>query len=139
MAIPIAWLGTRFGRRRTLAVGYLLMGVAAVIGLVITTKEQGAVLFFLAGVGNSAAVVLAIPLMADLIPRQQMGAGAGLLAAAGALAAPLASLIAGGLSEAFGPRAIFAVMAGMVLVAMLLLGWVHTPREALADDAGLNP
>lgn len=139
MAIPIAWLSTRFGRRRTLAVGYMLMGVAAVIGLVITTKEQGAVLFFLAGVGNSAAVVLAIPLMADLIPRQQMGAGAGLLAAAGALAAPLASFVAGGFSEVFGPRAIFAVMAVMVLIAIMLLLWVHTPREALAEGVALNP
>lgn len=139
MAVPVAWLGTRFGKRRTLAAGYVLMGVAAVVGLVITTREQGAVLFFLAGVGNSAAVVLAIPLMADLIPRQQMGAGAGLLAAAGALAAPLASFVAGGFSEVFGPRAIFAVMAGMVLIAIVLLFGVHTPREALAGEVTASP
>ena len=134
MAVPAAWLGTRFGKRRTLAAGYVLVGVAAAIGLVITTKEQGAMLFFLAGLGNSAAVVLAIPLLADLIPRQQMGAGAGLLAAAGALAAPLASFVAGGLADVFGPRAIFAVMGVMVGIAIVLLLGVRTPREVLAEE-----
>lgn len=130
MAIPAGWLGTRFGKRRVLGAGYAAMGVAAVAGLFITTRDQGALLFFLAGIGNSAAVVLAIPIMADLVPRQYMGAATGLLAASGAIAAPLASLVAGTLSEAYGPRAIFGVMAVMVVMALLLLQGVQTPEEA---------
>ena len=130
MAIPAGWLGTRFGKRRVLGAGYAAMGVAAVAGLLITTKEQGALLFFLAGIGNSAAVVLAIPIMADLVPRRHMGVATGLLAGAGAIAAPLASLAAGGLSQIYGPRAIFAVMAVMVVMALLLLLGVQAPDEA---------
>jgi MFS family permease len=136
MAIPVAWLGNRIGKRRVLAMGYAIMGLAAVIGLVITTKEQGAVLFFLAGVGNAAAVVLAIPMMADLVPRQHMGVATGLLAAAGSVAAPLASVVGGSLSDLYGPRAIFGVMAVMTLIAIGLLTTVRTPREIVAEEPG---
>ena len=44
-ALPVAWLGERFGKRRVIAAGYAVMAVAAVGGLLVTTKEQGAVVF----------------------------------------------------------------------------------------------
>jgi MFS family permease len=134
-AIPVARLGTRFGKRPVLFVGCVMMAIAAVIGLLITTKEQGIVLFLLAGIGNSAAVVLAIPMMADLVPKQHMGAATGVLAAAGSVAAPLASLVAGGLSDTYGPRVIFAVMAVMVSLAALLLLWIQVP-QGTGDESG---
>lgn len=132
LAIPTGLLGTRFGKRRVLAAGYVIMGLAALSGLVITTKEQGAVLFFLAGVGNAATIVLRIPLLADLVPRHHMGAAAGALAASSSIAAPLASVVAGGLSEIYGPRAIFGVMAAMTCVALVLLPGVRNPGPARA-------
>lgn len=127
LAIPMGWLGTRFGKRRVIGTGYAIMGLAALAGLVITTREQGAVVFLLAGIGNAATIVLAIPLMADLVPRQHMGLAAGALAGASSVAAPLASLVAGGLAQVYGPRAIFAVMAAMTCAALVLLLGVRTP------------
>jgi MFS family permease len=120
-AIPIGKLADRFGKRRVLGAGYLIMLLAALGGMVITTIPQGVVLFLVAGVGSAASVVLAIPLLADLVPRSQIGGAAGILAASGSLAAPLASLAAGGLSDLYGPRAIFAFMAAAVVGALLLL------------------
>jgi predicted MFS family arabinose efflux permease len=73
--------------------------------------------------------------MADLVPKQHMGAATGLMAAAGSVAAPLASLLAGALSDVYGPRAIFAVMAGMTVLAIILLTWVDKPREASGGEA----
>jgi MFS family permease len=134
-AVPMGLLGTRFGKRRMIAAGYVIMALAALIGLVITTKEQGAALFLLAGVGNAASMVLTIPLLADLVPRHHMGAAAGLLASATGLAAPLSSLVAGTLADVYGERAIFAVMAVMVLIALGLLSGVHEP--AAAEPAAL--
>jgi maltose/moltooligosaccharide transporter len=134
-AIPAGWLASRIGKKRVLAVGYAMMAASAIAGLFITTKEQGAVLFFAAGIGNSATV-LAIPIMADLVPRQHMGVGTGMLAASGSVAAPLASLVAGGLSEIYGPRAIFAVMAVTVAIAIALLPLVRPPPTlAVADES----
>ena len=127
LALPMGWLGNRWGKRRVISAGYAIMGCAALAGLVITTKEQGAVVFFLAGVGNAASMVLTIPLLADLVPRHQMGAAAGILAASGSLAAPVASLVAGGLSDLYGPRAIFALMAAMIALALVLMPFVRRP------------
>jgi len=129
MAIPIGYFATRFGKRRTIAAGYAIMGCAALAGLVITTREQGAVVFLLAGIGNAAGMVLTIPLLADLVPRHHMGKATGALAASGSIAAPLASLAAGALSDTFGPRAIFGLMAGMVCAALVILPLIRTPSE----------
>jgi MFS family permease len=103
---------------------------------VITTVAQGVVVFLLAGVGNAASVVLTIPLLADLVPRRHMGAATGLLAASGSVAAPVASLVAGGLSDVFGPRAIFALMTAMIGLALALMPAVRVPAapEAVGGE-----
>jgi len=121
LAWPMAWLGNRHGKRRTIAGGLVVMGLAALSGLIITTKSEGAIVFLLAGVGNAAILVLIVPLLAELVPRSRMGAATGLLAAAGSAAAPAASLVGGALADLFGPRAIFGLMAVMVFVALALL------------------
>jgi MFS family permease len=138
-ALPVGWLGTRYGKRRVLALGYVLMGGAALLGLVITTKEQGALVFVLAGIGNAASTVLTVPLLADLVPRQRMGVASGLLAASGSVAAPLASLVAGALADAFGPRAIFALMAAMVTLALVLLPSTRAPAGPVPPAASWRP
>jgi MFS family permease len=117
------------------------MCLAALAGLVVTTKEQGAAVFLLAGLGNAAGVVLTLPLLADMVPRHHMGKATGLLAAAGSVAAPLSSLVAGSLADHYGPRAIFAVMAVMVALALAALpatlaGPRSTRRLATALSAG---
>jgi MFS family permease len=129
-AMPVGWLGNRYGKRRIISAGYAVMGLAGLAGMVISTKEQGAILFLLAGIGNAAAVVLTVPLMADLVPRRHMGAATGAIAAAGSFAAPIASFVGGALSDTFGPRAIFSVMFVMTLAALALMPFVKYPDPA---------
>jgi Na+/melibiose symporter-like transporter len=136
LAIPMGKLGDQVGKRRVLGAGYAVIAAAALGGLVITTREQGAAVFLLAGVGNAAMAVLQIPLLADLVPRQHMGTATGALAASGSVAAPLASLAAGGLSDLYGPRAIFAMMSALVFAALLLLPATRLPRPAEAESPG---
>jgi MFS family permease len=130
LAIPMGWLGDRYGKRRVISAGFALMGLMALAGLVITTVEQGAVVFLLAGVGNAASVVLAVPLLADLVPRRHMGMATGVLAASGSVAGPLASLAAGALSDLYGPRVIFGLMAAMIALALTLLPAVRPPATS---------
>jgi MFS family permease len=141
VAAPMARLGDRYGKRRVIAAGYALMGIVALLGLVITSREQGALIFLLAGVGNGASLVLTVPLLADLVPRPHVGAATGLLAASGSVAAPFASLLAGHLADVYGLRAIFAIMAAMVALALLVLSAVRPPPalEPLADTPGPRP
>jgi maltose/moltooligosaccharide transporter len=137
-AIPMGWLGTRFGKRRVISAGLALMAIAALAGLFVTTKEMGALVFVLAGVGNAGTIVLRIPLLADLVPRHHMGVAVGFLAASGSVAAPFATFVAGGLADmGYGPRAAFAVMAAMTCVAIALMPLARKPngpanRAALA-------
>lgn len=135
LAIPMGRLGDRFGKRRVIGAGYAIMAYAALAALVITTKEQGAAVFLLAGIGNAAIIVLMIPLLADLVPRHYMGAATGALAASGSLAAPLSSLAAGALSDLYGPRAMFGLMAAMVLVALALMPATRAPARIYEEAA----
>ena len=127
LALPMGWLGDRYGRKRVMTAGYAIVGLCGLAGLVITTKEQGAVVFLLAGVGNAASMVLTIPLLAELVPAPRIGAATGILAASGSVAAPLASLVGGALSDVYGPRAIFGLMAAMIALALLLMSGVRHP------------
>ncbi|GIW05513.1 MAG: hypothetical protein KatS3mg060_0318 [Dehalococcoidia bacterium] len=120
-AIPAGLLGTRLGKRRVLAAGYAILAIAALFALVITTREQGALVFLFAGIGNAASMVLTVPLLADLVPRHQMGTATGVLAACTSLSAPLSSLVSGALADALGPRSIFLLMTVLTLAALALL------------------
>jgi MFS family permease len=138
LAVPAGRLGAKLGRRRVISAGYIVMGMAALGGLFITTKEQGALLFLAAGAGNAAIMVLTLPFLAELVPPHHMGAATGVLAAAGSLAAPLTSLLAGGLAGLYGPRVVFAVMAVGVVAALLLIQRIQVPTagEAAPRPAG---
>jgi maltose/moltooligosaccharide transporter len=136
LAFPAAWLGNRCGKRLVIGIGYAIMACAALAALAITTVEQGVAVFVLAGIGNAASAVLMLPLLGDLVPRHHMGAATGALAASGSLAAPLASLLAGHLADLYGPRAIFAFMVVMVVLALLLILTVRPPRT---EGAGGEP
>src|SRR5581483_8987831 len=63
LAFPVAWLGNRLGKRRVIGSGYAIMVGAALAGLAITTVEQGAVIFVIAGIGNAGSSVLMLPLL----------------------------------------------------------------------------
>ena len=58
-------------------------------------QGAGGVVFLLAGTGNAATMVLTLPILAELVPRRHIGLANGIQAAAGSVAAPLASLAAG--------------------------------------------
>ncbi|MFN8525807.1 MAG: MFS transporter [Chloroflexota bacterium] len=130
LAIPMGWLGDVIGKRPVMVLGYVLMIVTAIAAMIVSTIPEGVGLFLFAGVGNSAVMVMTLPLLADLVPRDRIGAAAGLLAAAGSIAAPFSSLVAGALSDVYGPRAIFVVMAVMVAAALVFI------RGAQNNDGG---
>jgi Na+/melibiose symporter-like transporter len=126
-ALPMAKLGNRYGKRKIIGAGYLIIACSALTGLFITTKEQGAIVFIIAGAGSAASEVLMIPLLSDLVPRRHIGVATGLLAGSGSVAAPASSLVAGHLADLYGPRIIFLVMSITVIIALCLLPFARPP------------
>jgi MFS family permease len=139
MALLMGYLGPRIGKRRVLGLAFTIVAVSAAMGLVITTVQQAAMLFLMIGIGNAACLVLTIPLLADLVPRHHMGAATGLLAAAGAIAAPLSGLVARSLADSVGPRAIFLVTFVAVIIALGFLTRLRVPVITPAQHTSPAP
>jgi MFS-type transporter involved in bile tolerance (Atg22 family) len=142
-AIVFGKLSKRLGTRRVLAIGWALLAVSAVAGVLVTSLTEIFVVVVVAGIGNGAATAVSWPLLTALIPPEETGVFAGLKAAAESIAIPLSVVVA---SEVFLPRfgyrGIFAMLAlNIVLALVLLVRYVHVPRAAepvLASLPGLD-
>jgi MFS family permease len=131
-AVGFGRLADRVGPKAVLALGWGLLAVSAVAGVLVQTLAQTVVVVVVAGIGNGAATASNWPLLADLIPPEQTGVFAGLKAAAESIAIPLSVVVA---AEVFLPRlgyrGIFAMLAVTIIVALtLLLRFVDAPAEA---------
>src|SRR5439155_1420112 len=110
--------------------------VAAFGGTFIRDLPETIVVVVLAGVGNGAQTAVSWPLLTTLIDPDESGIFAGLKAAAESVAIPLSVFVA---AEVFlnpralnlGYRGIFFMLAiNMVLALILLIAFVHPPRDA---------
>jgi Na+/melibiose symporter-like transporter len=131
-AIVFGKLSTRLGTRRVLAIGWALLAVSAVGGVLVTSLSEVIVVVVVAGIGNGAATAVTWPLLTALIPPEKSGVFAGLKAAAESIAIPLSVVVASELFlPRFGYRGIFAMLAlNIVLALVLLIRFVHVPRAA---------
>jgi maltose/moltooligosaccharide transporter len=131
-AVGFGKLADRIGTRLVLAIGWGLLAVSAVGGVLITTLAQTIGIVVLAGVGNGAATAANWPLLTALIPPEKTGVFAGLKAAAESIAIPLSVVVAAEVFlPHFGYRGIFAMLAITIVVALvLLLRFVRVPPAA---------
>src|SRR6266508_2674430 len=131
-AAAVAWgkVADRVGTKPVLAAGWALLGVAAIGGVLVTTLGQTLVVVVIAGIGNGAATAIAWPLLASLVPPQQVGVFAGLKAAADSIAIPLSVVVAAEVFlPRFGYRGIFAMLAVFTFIALaMLISLVRVPK-----------
>jgi MFS family permease len=121
-AVGFGKLADRIGTRLVLAMGWGLLAVSAVGGVLITSLAQKIGIVLVAGVGNGAATAANWPLLTALIPPEKTGIFAGLKAAAESIAIPLFVVVAAEVClPHFGYRGIFAMLAINIVVALVLL------------------
>ena len=120
-AYPFGWLGARYGNRRMIVVGTVLLIAAALIGLVVPSYFWLFPLAVLAGCGFSATTVLTYPYLSQLVPGSKIGAFTGLQTAFSAVAVPLSAGLTALLIGLFGWRSIFAMLAAMMVVDVYFL------------------
>lgn len=139
VALPFApfigWLSDRVGRKRCLALCYLLSGM----GMLILTVS-GAVWHFWASsilvtvVGSSMSVGLAQ--VADIVPRETLDTGISVYSSTSFIGGIVGFASAGYIMQLVGMQQTLVLSAGLSLVAVVLLMFVRTQRpEAVVTSA----
>ena len=141
-AIPSGWLGDRFGRKRFLALGLVLVGVFALLAASAQTVPQ--LLFYLTflGIGNGMRLVMYGPYLADLIPAERVGEFTGLSASAETIGVFLAAILTGALINlnvfGWGYRTVFVLTGIFVLLGFVAVLFVAPKLPALRRRLPLN-
>ncbi|MCR6732731.1 MAG: MFS transporter [Afipia sp.] len=120
-AYPAGVLSDRFGRTGLLALGIVCLIVADLVlalGTSITLVMAGVVFW---GLHMALTQGLFASLIADTAPDDLRGTAFGVFNFAGGIAMLVASVLAGGLWEAYGPAATFLAGAGFSTVALICL------------------
>jgi maltose/moltooligosaccharide transporter len=121
-ALVFGKVADRIGMRAVLAIGWSLLSLSALAGVLITTLPETLAVVLLAGVGNGAAMAVSWPMLSALIPAEKTGVFAGLKAAAESIAIPLSVVVAAEVFlPHFGYRGIFAMLALSIITALVLL------------------
>ncbi|MGN6700399.1 MAG: MFS transporter [Thermomicrobiales bacterium] len=129
-AYPAGYLGDHYGKKPVQSAGLLFYGVAILISSQARTMEQILPAIVFVGLGNTIPTVLALPMLADLIPKRRAGEFTGLGSMLWSLCQPLGALIGGALADASGGYRLTFIFAGvMMLVSCVLLQTVR-PRAA---------
>jgi maltose/moltooligosaccharide transporter len=122
--IPMGWLTDRLGTKTILVASLVLIGIASLNGLWVSTLGQITAVLFVAGLGNAAQSAASYPLMTQLVPSEEVGFYTGLQTMALSIAQPLTVLVTGELINQGSYRVIFAVCAGCMLAALAVLTMV---------------
>ncbi|HET8628387.1 MAG TPA: MFS transporter [Thermomicrobiales bacterium] len=130
-AYPAGYLGDRYGKKVVQSAGLLFYGVAILVSSQVRTLEQILPAIVFVGLGNTIPTVLAMPMLADLIPKARAGEFTGLGSMLWSLSQPLGALIGGALADASGGYRLTFVFAGlMMFVSFALLQTVRTGSRA---------
>lgn len=136
-AVPSGYIAGKFGRRRTILVGLVVIGVLALIVRLIpisflTSGFVLQVLLALIGIGWALINVNSLAMVVDIAPQTELATYTGLYYFASTSAAVLGPFIAGFLIDALGKDygVIFAIAAVMFAIAFLLMLGVRRGERA---------
>ena len=123
MSLPAGFIATRFGRKKTIITGLLMLAVFwLAIFFVQSMLFVYAALVF-SGIGWALVNINSLPIVVDLAPAAKVGSYTGLYYFFSMLAAALAPPIVGRLMDSFGLSVMFIFTpAFMLLAALFVLG-----------------
>lgn len=124
-AIPSGFIATRFGRKKTISVGVVGMGIVLASFTFIEPLLMVAGLLLVAGAFWALVNINSYPMVADMAKEGQIGTYTGLYYFFSALAAILAPPAAGLFMDVLGLRALFAFATAAFIAAYVLLGKVN--------------
>ncbi len=126
--VAVGLLADRLGKRRVLHGGLVLFALAALAASNVTTVDAALPVMVLAGLGNACPTVLAVPLLADLLPPKRAGEFLGLGSAIWSVVQPLGSFLAGSLVDSMGSNR-WAFGFAALFMALAVAALFGVPRE----------
>jgi MFS family permease len=143
MQVPAGLLGDRFGRKRVLITGILLVAVAAVLTGWSRTLWMLALARLLTGLAQGLYFANDRPIIAAATPRDRLGVGQGVSFSGLGLGNVLGVMLGGALGEILPWRSVFLILAVLPLLSATLIGRFvvdQTPARAAAgpDAVGLG-
>ena len=130
-AYPSGLLSGRFGRRRTLQGGALVLGVAFLLIPLLHALLALRVAAFVGGLGWALVNINGYPWVTELT-RTKMGAYTGLYILATGLATVAAQPLIGAAMDHLGYQALFYIAGPACLIALLLLSGTRATQASLA-------
>ena len=139
-ALPLAWFADRGHRRNLIAAAIALWSLmTAACGLAVS---YAMLLGARVGValGEAAHGPATLSMVGDLYPRERRGLALGCITAGTAIGLGAGAFVAGSISDLYGWRAAFLVVAAPgLLVAALLVLTMREPARGLFDGPGVSP
>jgi ACS family D-galactonate transporter-like MFS transporter len=122
MQVPAGLLGDRFGRKRVLVTGILLVAVAAVLTGWSRTLWMLALARLLTGLAQGLYFANDRPIIAAATPRDRLGVGQGVSFSGLGLGNVLGVILGGALGELMPWRSVFLILAVLPLLSATLIG-----------------
>jgi|RhiMetdeSRZDD1v2_1073273.scaffolds.fasta_scaffold153393_2 MFS family permease len=135
MQIPAGLLGDRFGRKRVLVVGILLVAAATGVTGLAPTLLVLAGSRLLSGLAQGMYFANDRPIIAAATPRHRLALGQGLSFSGLGVGNALGVIVGGALGELMPWRSVFLVLMGLPLLSAALIGaFVPDASRAAADQ-----
>jgi Na+/melibiose symporter-like transporter len=142
---PFGILADRLGLKRVFLLGMVCMAVSALAAIVVRDQVLIYAVLTLAGIGNAAQTASSYPLLTRMVFPDRMGLYTGLNSTVTSVAAPLSSLVAGGLVSipVVGYNLLFPFVAAMFVICLAPLALLRVEDSAFARakraEAGDTP
>jgi MFS family permease len=139
MQVPAGWLGDRFGRKRVLVTGILLVAAASLATGLAPTLLIVALARLLTGLAQGMYFANDRPLIAAATPRDRLALGQGVSFSGLGLGNTLGVVAGGLLGEVLPWRTVFLVLAAVPVCSATLIGrYVPEPPRAPGGPGGLG-
>lgn len=129
---PLGVLSDRIGLKRVILIGIICMTVASLAAIVIKSLIPLYGILTIAGFGNAAQTASSYPLLTRMVFPDKMGLYTGLNTSVTSVAAPLSSVLAGGLITLFGFNAMFPFIAACFVIALIPLALINVNQSQVA-------
>ncbi len=117
-SVPSGFLGSRFGRKRTIQVGIILFAILLSCGYFLHSALQTRILLGIAGIAWSLILVNSLPMVIDSAPPERVGAYTGLYYLASQSSAIAGPILAGKTIAVFGNDYRVAFIYGAVALGI---------------------